>query len=485
VVHEEVDVMNERLRRVLIFIIIVGTGTLLIFIDLPLIIILPLIVLIGIVLLVLLGAIPLSELKARATARFRKGGQKAPAAAQKPAAQAAPAGKRFSFSLGTLFRKKEPAKAAAVPAPKAVQQTAPQPGILGKARSLFARKPVAAAAGKPSPAPVAEKKTGISLHIGSLMSSVKAMGTILTTRKKTDPDKMKKIDSMLDHAVSEKVDLAPQPAVPPVQEAPPAAAAAAGGAVAGGPGEDDPFLSLSGDELDAGLLDGLDDDVAAGPSPLLEPGAPAEPLSMPDLDEGLEAGAGSPELLSPESPALDAETAAAADDILKANEAGLGDLPALEGLDAGDGELGGLDNLSLDSVDLDEDDEEEEIPGTAAPAPAPAAAPAAAAPAPAEAPAKPRSDQSEMASFAAASGGDDDMLSSLAADIKTVKKEQDISLLRELKDFRAPGTEIETELSDLYTVLNAAAEKQKRLKPPGVRPPGSKPAARPAAGKKS
>ena len=39
------------------------------------------------------------------------------------------------------------------------------------------------------------------------------------------------------------------------------------------------------------------------------------------------------------------------------------------------------------------------------------------------------------------------MLSSLASDIKYVKKEQNVSLLRELKDFKAPATDIEKELS--------------------------------------
>ena len=89
----------------------------------------------------------------------------------------------------------------------------------------------------------------------------------------------------------------------------------------------------------------------------------------------------------------------------------------------------------------------------------------AAAPSPALSKDTGRSDQQEMAAFAAASGGDDDMLSSLAASIKTVRKEQDLSLLRDLKDFRAPGTKIETELTELYTTLNAATERQKKLRP--------------------
>ena len=50
-----------------------------------------------------------------------------------------------------------------------------------------------------------------------------------------------------------------------------------------------------------------------------------------------------------------------------------------------------------------------------------------------------------MASFAGgASGTDEDLLSSLASDVKHVAKEQNISLLRDLKDFKAPATAIET-----------------------------------------
>ena len=63
-----------------------------------------------------------------------------------------------------------------------------------------------------------------------------------------------------------------------------------------------------------------------------------------------------------------------------------------------------------------------------------------------------------MSSFAAgtATGSDDDMLSSLASDIKHVTKEKDVSLLRELKDFKAPATDIEKELLEMSEQLNAS-----------------------------
>ena len=70
-------------------------------------------------------------------------------------------------------------------------------------------------------------------------------------------------------------------------------------------------------------------------------------------------------------------------------------------------------------------------------------------------------DLSDISSFAAgtAQGSDEDMLSSLATDIKHVTKEKNVSLLRELKDFKAPATDIEKELSEISEQLNNAAGK--------------------------
>ncbi|OPY35388.1 MAG: hypothetical protein A4E35_02451 [Methanoregula sp. PtaU1.Bin051] len=429
--------MNERVRRILIFGTIVTAGSVLIFFDLPLLIIIPAIVAVGIVLLILLGAITLSDLK----------------------------------SVGTIFKKREKEKTpAGAGAKKPAAKTPPgQPPSPKKAggfsfSSLFARK-----SAKPSPAapkPAAGKKSGLSLHADSFISSLKSLGTLLATRKKADPDKLKKIDNMLDLAVSGKVEAHATPKMTSPGQAP---SASSGGAAAGTapsitPGEEDPFLSLSGEEFDAGLLDGLDDDETATKASLEEGGEPAGGALMDQAGE-----AGTPSGEPGETASLD-DISAAADDILKASGEDLGgDLPSLEGLDSSsEGDLGDLDSISLDSVELDEDEDMEDT-ASAPQAPAPAAAeapnvslPKEAAPIPASSIDTGRSEQQEMAAFAAASGGDDDMLSSLAASIKTVKKEKDLSLLRDLKDFRAPGTEIETELTELHKTLNAATEKQKK-----------------------
>ena len=71
-----------------------------------------------------------------------------------------------------------------------------------------------------------------------------------------------------------------------------------------------------------------------------------------------------------------------------------------------------------------------------------------------------------MASFAGgATGTDEDLLSSISSDVKHVAKKKDFSLLRELKDFKAPASDIESELSDMYAKLKADEPKEKTTPP--------------------
>ncbi len=51
--------------------------------------------------------------------------------------------------------------------------------------------------------------------------------------------------------------------------------------------------------------------------------------------------------------------------------------------------------------------------------------------------------QDDMTAFVGGPRSDADLLSSLAAEVRTVRKEKDLSLLRDLKDFKAPAAEIE------------------------------------------
>jgi len=296
-----------------------------------------------------------------------------------------------------------------------------------------------------------DKKSGFLAHITSTITSLGSLGTILKARSKPGK-KVEDINKMLDKTVSEKVSK-PAPPVP----------GAVGGAGSSDPS--DPFLSLSGDEFDEGLLDGLDDDPSlASLSDDLSPGSgpgsdqPAPELLMPSLDE--------------------MEDSAAPDSA----DAGSG-LEGLSGLDGGselDAEFGDLDNLSLDDVELDEDmadsmdtvsaddgapQEEDSSPASTTPSAVPDPNEVKTAWIPSDAPSD--SDnmedqlgiQSDMASFAGGSGGsDEDLLSSIASDVKTVTKEKDLSLLRELKDFKAPASEIEDELKDMFQKIGGTTK---------------------------
>jgi hypothetical protein len=234
---------------------------------------------------------------------------------------------------------------------------------------------------------------------------------------------------------------------------------------------DDPFMSLSGDEFDEGLLEGLGDDDGLMVSPATTKVPGPEGGGVPD------AAAAGPDL---PPPTLDISSAAG--DILKNAGGELEEFSGLEGGDLADEDFGDLDSLNLDDVDLE--GESGEGTGTASavqasspdtPAqPAPAGAPAADNTAvktawiPSDAPKDASegedevSTQADMAAFAGGSSGDEDLLSSIASDVKHVAKEQDLSLLRELKDFKAPAAEIEQELGGMYDRMNLAQQTKKK-----------------------
>jgi len=410
--------MKENFRRIVLFAVIVGTGSVLVFVNIPLIYMLPLIIAVGFLLLVLLGSITVTDIK-NAVSKLALKNLRQRQTLKKPG------------SL-KLFEKKTTAK-----------------------KDTGEKKTEKKAPGKP-----AEKNNGIRNHLSLLASSVTSFGKILTERKKPGK-KTEEINKLLEHTITEKVSrgsaLESAAAVPAASGT---TQGGAGGALpAGNDDESDPFMSLSEEELGADLLNGLDD-----------PGAESQNIPGPlDADPGLSI----PDL---EMPALPDETAADADAILKANpDSGSDELESLNGVEAIDESLGDLDNINLEDIDLGDDSGTQE-PTTPASTPPPVDGPA-----PGShdlVPATPitpfmevntaaETDQTDMSSFAAgtATGSDEDMLSSLASDIKQVKKEDDVSLLRELKDFKAPATEIEKEIMDLSEQLTGLGKCEKKKIP--------------------
>ena len=429
--------MKESIRRLVLFAVIVGTGSVLIFVNIPLIFLIPLIVVVGFALLILLGSITIDEIKSALSSLSKKRPQKE-----------SPQKGKISI-LDKLRAIKIGGKKPAEP------------------KNAKERKTQVSTATKPP-----EKSGGIGAHFSLLISSVKSLGSIVSERKKP-VKKVEEINKLLEHTISEKVTRGS--ALESASTVPAAAGPGLGNPApekTGSSDDADPFLSLSGEELETGLLDALDEPElsapAAGSSPLdasPDTASMDSDLSMPDL----------------EMPALPDDTNADAEAILAANaENGAEELPSLEGAEAIDNSLGDLDNINIEDIDLGEEAVESE-PGPASAALAPSPGTGAAGgliPAtpitPAGAPDNIAEDPGDISSFAAGSGGpgsDEDMLSSLASDIKQVKKEKDVSLLRELKDFKAPATDIEKELQDMSEQLNAIGRdpKKKVTSPEGIK----------------
>jgi hypothetical protein len=442
--------MRKEIRRIVMFCTILTVGLLLLFIDVTFIQLLLLIIAIAIILPFLLGLVTPGEVKTAFT-QFKD-------------QKLTKIGFLKKLDNIKLFEKKASTK-----------QTLPQPKAPAKPEAS-PQKP-----GTPAGGGGTARTMPFSNQINSLVSTLKSFTANLKARAKDDRN-VGDINSMLDKTVSEKV----EKSVP----ATPAAGSTSSPPQGGGGGlassaEEDPFLSLSGDEFDAGLLDGLDDDGMGSLS--ATPGAPDMPGQSMDM------GLPEPELSGAPADAS-AELDAAANDILKAHggDEGLDEFKGLETEDGGtDADFGDLDNLSLDDVDLDADLDgmdtgaggtattaapEPEAPGTGGAAAPPAESSGAVKTAwiPSDAPkgAEQQDDQigtqADMASFAGgASGSDEDLLSSISSDVKRTVKEKDTSLLRELKDFKAPANEIEKELSDMFQKMSSVQKPKEKI-PPGT-----------------
>jgi hypothetical protein len=417
--------MKETLRKPLLFMVIVVVGSVLVLFDIPLLILLPLLLMVGFGTLLALGSITVPEIRGGIAGLGKTG---------------------FLKRLNDIkFFEKTPAGAKQVP-----------PGVVAKKDGAKEKKKET------------EDKPGLAAHISTFLSSIGSLASVLRQKSKQGK-KVEDIDKLLDKTVSEKVSTPSPAGTAPVM------AAGGGGSNPGkGLDMDDPFMSLSGDEFDEGLLDGLGDgDGLATSSPAAGEEPVFNPADFPDLETD-----------GPELPVSAQSVSPAGGDTPEdtGNSAGGGGLEEFSGLDGGDlpdSDFGDLDGLSLDDIEPDADPGSTPAAVPEAPEPSPAApAPSAAPPAdsnalktawiPSDAPKDAGemeddvSTQADMAAFAGGSGGDEDLLSSIASDVKHTKKEQDLSLLRELKDFRAPAVEIEKELGGMYERMNLAQQTRKK-----------------------
>ena len=147
-----------------------------------------------------------------------------------------------------------------------------------------------------------------------------------------------------------------------------------------------------------------------------------------------------------------------------------------------DNELAGLENLDLDLPELEPDaglapppprQSAPGLKGVAAPAASSDSSPRAAAQpfsmdpgsktmSSSSARMQEKTQDESMLSFAAASSGDDDLISSLRSDMKSTKRQVDQSLVRDLKDVRVQISDIEKDLSSFEKDLAAFIAKRNK-----------------------
>ncbi|MDO9326991.1 MAG: hypothetical protein Q7T80_18740, partial [Methanoregula sp.] len=404
------------------------TGSVLILFDIPLTLMIPILLIVGFLILLILGAVTVAEIKTALESL-------------KPA----------NLKKIGIFKKLDGIKFFEKSTPVTKDKAQPAKG----------------AAAQPVKRP--DKKSGIGLHLTSFISSIKSLGTVIKERSKRGK-KIEDINRQLDRTVTEKIDKRS------ALESAGNIAGTSGSHPSGGAGttspasvkEQDPFLSLSDDEFDAGLLDDLD--------------SPVSTAGISDGSASSLSDTNSLDINEPDIPLPSLDMDGEAGNILRENNAeGLEEFSGLDGGDSIDSDFGDLDGLSLDDVELDDDENPSQSHATtAAPEPVNEVAP----PEPGKDPMKTEwiksdapknagqfeddiSTQSDMASFSGGAGSSDaDLLSSLASDVKHVKVEKNLSLLRDLKDFKAPGTEIETELNEVFARMNAIQKTDKNKIPP-------------------
>jgi hypothetical protein len=397
--------MKERLRRIILFAIIVITGSVMILMDIPLILLIPLIFSTGFVALMVVGGITVSD-------------------------------------ISSIFKRPEFEHLKKIPILKRLDEIRffeKPPGQRGRKIVFRLREGYGSGTAK---------KTSPASQVRSLLSSFSSLGTVIREQKRHQR-KVEHINELLDKTVSEKVK----------------GSALAGAAKDGGAGtailtgsdspglkeqekDQDPFMSLSRDEFDISLLDSLEDAEPLQPS---QPGQGASPsvIVRPDL------AISEPDI---PLPSLDIDLD---DRILLEKESGLEEFSGLEGIESVD-----LDFKDLDTMDFTDGDDnivtENGVPETVLSV-------------------NPSSHEENGALWLkndriSSDGSSDardreppgseisspvreathlyeDLLSSLASDVRYVKKERDLSLLRELKDFKAPANEIDNELKETYERL--------------------------------
>lgn len=432
--------MKDSTLRIVLFAIILIFGSLMILFDIPVFYLLVGAVILGILVIFLTGTVKLPTLKRK------KGVEKAATPVKEPPKMEKEKKPLFS-SLKLPFSKKKKGELKGEVTEKAA---------LKKEKE---RKPKKEKQEKKVKSP--GQKGGTGEFFSSLKGAFAVLGKNLkrgTRSKRERETHEKKIDTLLDQSirgggVASLDDILPE-ATPAEKKK-----------------EVDPFTALVGEDLNADLLndiEGADDfsilddselgsGTGIGEAPAMATGPDAQ-ADVSGMDIGL-SGDEAPIMLDETNDADEVK------DILEANKGEI-DLSQDAGMDLGEDAMEGLDGLDLEGIDLGE----AEAPA-AAPAAAPAsgssagmkaASPPAGSPLGKSEPPKPAapafSPEQDMLSFSKGKGQDDDLMASLKSDVKSVKKNDYASLIRDMKDIRVDVTDLKSELEELLKPKKPSAK---------------------------
>ena len=396
--------MNDSTRRIVLFIIVVIAGSVLVFFDIPAVVMIIGIIALAVIVLFINGSIHLPRVSAR-----KRPGSKAKTAAGPGIPADVPAKRTWSLTRKSARSTKTPQAAT-----KGLAQQ-PRSGAVGEFFSSMSR--------------------AFSVLAGDISRAGKS-GRVKEAKKK-------KIDEMLDGSITGKVS-----DIRSLKEANPEMIPVTRKII------EDPFTTLVKEPINTELLDSVKNEVDISSLSDINLDGDAESPSLGDdisrLDVALD--------VEEEKITIDDDTDDEVANILAAHQAELdpGEKGGGQQITA---DITNLEELDIGSIDLDEELEmDEELPEPEKPAETAGTGRtpvrkepemAAAEPPPVE---KPRNMEDSMVAFSTGKGQDDDLMSSLKSEASKTKKESHASLVRELKDVKVPAQDLEKELEGFLTL---------------------------------
>jgi len=418
--------MQDSFRRILLFAVIVIAGVVLVLFDLPAIFLLLIVVAIAVLVLLINGSIKIPK----------------------------PRLPKISFSFKKSAKKK--GKEQKPPAPQK-----PSKEKSGKKQESVIKTSSGKKSGRTTPGRFSTIRDAFS-SMGKALSVI--AGDIGKARKPSNARKREKqkLDEMLDQSVQGRV-----PDIRSLGEANPEIIPSGKQVVS------DPFSTLVKKDMDTELLDSV------GPGEDM-----GDLSSLNDLDLGSDMSGAFGDDISNLDISLDTDEGITIDDDADNDEvaeilaANMGDLDTAEegemDTSSDDMGLGGLEDLDINSIDLDQELGDPDVPDEKAskPAPKPEKSPPVSTPKPSASPSAamggspfasapsskmdftdtPKDMGDSMMAFSSGKGMDDDLMASLKSDASGVKKDSNAPLLRDLKDVKVPAAELEKELEGILSM---------------------------------